>query len=347
MTPSERPGRRGDAGAGAAPPCFAALDLGTNNCRLLLAKPEGGGFRVVGGYSEIVRLGEGLTASGRLSDAAMARAYRALQVCAERIAAREPVAVGCIATQACRIAANGAVFLDRIRNDFGLQFEIITPEQESQLAVLGCAGLLDQDSDVALIVDIGGGSTELSWVSPRAVWNSVAAGELEPPILSWGSAQLGVVTLAEEAPEPDGDNAAWYEAMVLRLMDSLGKIGDASALRAAFESGRAHIVGTSGTVTSLAGVHLGLARYQRTRVDGLWLTIEECRAAVARLLAMSREERAANPCIGPDRVDLVVPGGAILEAVARLWPASRIRVADRGLREGVLMRLIAAHGAGR
>lgn len=347
MRPSERAGRSGGAGAWAASPCFAALDLGTNNCRLLLARPDGAGFRVIGGYSEIVRLGEGLTAIGRLSDAAMARAYRALSVCADRIAAREPTAVGCIATQACRIASNGPAFLDRIRNDFGLDFEIITHEQESQLAVLGCAGLLDQDADVALIVDIGGGSTELSWVSPRAVKESLAAGKFEPPILAWGTAPFGVVTLAEEAPEPNGPNGHWYEAMVQRLMQTLSKVGDADALRPAFESGSAHIVGTSGTVTSLAGVHLGLSRYQRTRVDGLWLTMEECRAAVARLLAMPRDERAANPCIGPDRVDLVVPGGAILEAVARLWPASRIRVADRGLREGVLMRLIAAHGARR
>lgn len=325
-----------------AAPVFAALDLGTNNCRLLLASPAREGFRVVGGYSEIVRLGEGLGANGRLADAAMARAHQALGVCAARIEARSPVAVGCIATQACRVAANGAAFLAGVKQSFGLTFEIISHEEEAKLSVLGCASLLDPESELALIVDIGGGSTELSWVSPQAVHASMAHGELEPPIMAWGSAQLGVVSVAEADVEPKDDNAAWYERMVARIAEHLSSLGN-PALRAAFEQGRAHIVGTSGTVTSLAGVHLGLTRYQRSRVDGLWMDTAECRAVIANLLAQTLAERAANPCIGKDRADLVLPGSAILDAVLRLWPATRIRVADRGLREGVLMRLISAH----
>lgn len=326
-----------------AGPIFAALDLGTNNCRLLLAAPErGGGFRVVDGYSQIVRLGEGLAASGRLADTAMARAYQALSICASRIEMKRPVAIGCIATQACRVAANGASFLKRVRDDFGLDFRIIDHEEEARLSVLGCASLLDTDAEAALIIDIGGGSTELSWVSPRAVSQRVAAGVLDPPIVAWGSAPLGVVTVAEESIEPESGKDFWYQAMVERVLASLAPIGD-GGLRSLFESGGGHLVGTSGTVTSLAGVHLGLRRYQRSRVDGLWLDVEQCRAAIASLLAQSWAERAANPCIGKDRADLVLPGAAILEAVFRLWPATRIRVADRGLREGVLMRLIAEH----
>lgn len=337
------PPRYGDRSRPRAPaPIFAALDLGTNNCRLLLAQATREGFRVVDGYSQIVRLGEGMAASGRLSDAAMARAYQALGACAQRIEARAPVAVGCIATQACRIAANGPAFLERVRKDFGLNFDVISTKDEAELSVLGCAGLLDPDCDLALIVDIGGGSTELSWVSPRAVVDSMARGELEPPILSWGSAQLGVVTVAEEEPEPEADRDAWYERRVSWIAEQLAKMGDVS-MRGAFEQGRAHIVGTSGTVTSLAGVHLGLTRYARSKVDGLWMSADECRAVIDDLRAKTVTERAANPCIGKDRADLVVPGGAILDAVLRLWPATRIRVADRGLREGVLMRLIAAH----
>lgn len=331
-----------------APPraTFAAVDLGTNNCRLLVAEIDrAGGFRVVDGYSQIVRLGEGLIATGRLSDAAMARAYQALSVCAGRIAMRKPAAVGCIATQACRGAANGQRFLERIRTDFGLEFEIITNEEEARLAVLGCAALLDTQADVGMIVDIGGGSTELSWIDPKAVRAAMEHGELKPPLLSWGSAPIGVVSLCEEMPEPEGDNGAWYEAMVASLIPRIEAIGEAEAYKPAFAEGRAHIIGTSGAVTSLAGVHLGLTRYQRNKVDGQWLTIAECRAAIAKLRAMSRAERAANPCIGKARADLVVPGGALLDAVARVWPAERIRVADRGLREGVLMKLIAAHRA--
>ena len=328
-----------------ARPCFAALDLGTNNCRLLMAEIDGASFRVVDGYSEIVRLGEGLSATGKLSDAAMARAYQALRACAERIEARKPVAVGCIATQACRSASNGARFLERIRTDFGLAFDVISHEEEARLAVLGCAALADQSADVVLIVDIGGGSTELSWIDPKAVREAMRSPTLDPPVLAWGSSPIGVVSLCEEMPEPDGDNSAWYEEMVAAVSPGIAKIGSAEALRPAFEAGRAHLVGTSGAVTSLAGVHLGLTRYQRAKVDGLWLSVGQCREAIAKLRALSVEERARNPCIGRERADLVVPGGAILDAVTRVWPAERIRVADRGLREGVLMKLIAAYRA--
>lgn len=331
-----RPGPRSRA------PLFAALDLGTNNCRLLMAAPDGaGGLRVVDGFSRIVRLGEGLAHTGRLSEGAMARAYQALAACAERIEARAPVAVGCVATQACRAASNGEVFLNRVRKDLGLDFQIISAEEEAKLSVLGCASLLETDAEHAMIVDIGGGSTEVSWVSPQAVLK----GKLEAPILSWGTSPMGVVTLAEEEPEPDTDQQAWYDALVERLAEAVLKIGDVQHLRQAFAEGRGHIIGTSGTVTSLAGVYLDLPRYSRQRVDGMWFDVADCRATIAKLLAQTRDERAANPCIGKDRADLVVIGGAILDAVLRVWPATRIRVADRGLREGVLMRLMAAKGA--
>ncbi len=347
-------GRAGPPHSGGRPgprarqrPLFAALDLGTNNCRLLVAEPDHAGFRVVDGYSQIVRLGEGLASSGRLADAAMARAYRALTACAERIAWRQPVAVGCIATQACRIAANGPTFLERVRQDLGLNFEIISAEEEARLSVLGCASLIDPNVEIALIVDIGGGSTELAWVDAKIASESVRAGRLDPPILAWGSAPLGVVTLAEEFPEPEKNKAAWYAAMVDALAERLAPIGAAQHLKPVFDAGRAHIVGTSGTVTSLAGVYLKLPKYQRNKVDGLWMTTEQCHATIADLVAVSRGERTGNPCIGKDRADLVIPGGAILEAVGRVWPTARVRVADRGLREGVLMRLIAEHKQAR
>jgi exopolyphosphatase/guanosine-5'-triphosphate,3'-diphosphate pyrophosphatase len=321
-------------------PLFAALDLGTNNCRMLIAAPDGErGLRVVDGFSRIVRLGEGLAHTGKLSDEAMGRAYQALQACAQRIEARGPVAVGCVATQACRAASNGATFLNRVKKDLGLDFEIIAAEQEAQLSVLGCASLLEPEAGIALIVDIGGGSTELSWVSPK----DVLANGLAAPILAWGSAPLGVVTLAEEESEPDHDKEAWFDALVTRLAETIAGVGNAGHLREAFEQGRAHVIGTSGTVTSLAGVHLALPRYQRARVDGYWFDVGECRAVIAHMLNQTLDERAANPCVGKDRADLVVLGGAILDAVLRVWPAPRIRVADRGLREGVLMRMIAKH----
>jgi exopolyphosphatase/guanosine-5'-triphosphate,3'-diphosphate pyrophosphatase len=331
-----RPRARGRA------PLYAALDLGTNNCRLLMAAHEpGGGLRVVDGFSRIVRLGEGLAQNGRLGDAAMARAYQALQACAQRIDARQPVAVGCVATQACRAAANGQTFLNRVKNDLGLDFQVIPPEEEARLSVLGCATLMEADSDVAMVLDIGGGSTEMSWVKPK----DVIGNGVDPPVLAWSSTPLGVVTLAEEEAEPEHDRPAWYEARVARLAEQLSRVATDARIRAAFANGRAHMIGTSGTVTSLAGVHMNLPRYERAKVDGYWFDVGDCRAAIARLLAQDHAGRAANACIGKDRADLVVAGGAILDAVLRVWPVDRIRVADRGLREGVLMRLMAQHGA--
>jgi len=339
-TAPPRSGARSSARSRA--PLFAALDLGTNNCRMLMAAADGdGGLRVVDGFSRIVRLGEGLAHTGKLSDTAMARAYQALTACAQRLEARGPLAVGCVATQACRAASNGETFLNRVRKDLGLDFKIIAPEEEARLSVLGCASLLEPEADVALIVDIGGGSTELSWVAPKDVLSS----GLNPPILAWGSSPIGVVTLAEEEAEPEDGKEAWFDGVVTRLAASLESVGGATHLRDAFLQGRAHVIGTSGTVTSLAGVHLDLPRYQRARVDGYWFDVADCRATIARLLAQNLDQRAANACIGKDRADLVVLGGAILDAVLRVWPTSRIRVADRGLREGVLMRLIAEHGA--
>jgi exopolyphosphatase/guanosine-5'-triphosphate,3'-diphosphate pyrophosphatase len=322
---------------------YAALDLGTNNCRLLIAAPQapraaepGPNFRVVDGYSEIVRLGEGLAATGRLSDAAMTRTLGALKVCAEKIGAWPIEAGRYIATQACRGSENGRAFLDRVTSETGLEFHVISPREEAELAVLGCAGLIDPRAEAALIVDIGGGSTEISWVK---------GGRERGAIMSWASLPYGVVTLAdqwgERMEEQDG-----YEAVVAEVRKALTGF-DCASVRDAFTRGAAHYVGTSGTVTSLAGVRLGLARYQRSKVDGVWMSVEETRSTIAELRAQTRDERARNPCIGRERADLVTPGAAILEAIFDTWGAERIRVADRGLREGVLSTLMAEAAARR
>jgi exopolyphosphatase/guanosine-5'-triphosphate,3'-diphosphate pyrophosphatase len=314
------------------PERHAALDLGTNNCRLLIAAPQKDGFRIVDAFSRIVRLGEGLAASGALSEAAMARAIDALKVCAEKIERRGATRIRCIATQACRSASNGREFLDRAAAETGLKFEVITPEEEARLAVDGCADLIDPTARAALIFDIGGGSTELSWVRPAV------AGKRRAEIIAWHSIPIGVVNLSERYGGRELSVES-YAAIVLAIRDEIAAFGDPASLASHFASGGAHLLGTSGTVTSIAGVHLALPRYRRDAVDGLWLSDEEVRSVSDRLRAMSFDERAAEPCIGQDRADLVVCGCAILEAVLAEWPAARIRVADRGLREGVLAGL--------
>jgi exopolyphosphatase/guanosine-5'-triphosphate,3'-diphosphate pyrophosphatase len=325
-------------------PVYAALDLGTNNCRLLIASPTARGFRIIEAYSRIVRLGEGLTASGQLSEAAMERSLAALKVCADKLRRRRAVRVRAIATQACRSASNGAEFVRRVTQETGIALQIITPREEAQLSVAGCLNLLDRRMDAALVVDVGGGSTELSWVDLKgkgldAKPRQFVAARL--PIKAWLSIPVGVVSLAERFPEGARADATWFRAMVEDVKARIADFTHADGMRPLFAEGRAHLVGTSGAITSLAGLHLGLPRYDRNRVDGLWLTQGDCVAAADRLLSLTAAERAQQPCIGPDRADLVLAGAAILQAVQELWPCERVRVADRGLREGLLLSLMA------
>ncbi|WP_241440302.1 Ppx/GppA phosphatase family protein [Aquisalinus flavus] len=317
---------------------YAAIDLGTNNCRLLIAVPQKDGFRVVDAFSRIVRLGEGVSQTGMLSDAAMDRTIEALTICREKIESRRVTAIRCIATQACRGAGNGGAFLERIKKETNLDFELITTEQEAALAVRGCMDLTDPKADAALVFDIGGGSTEISWVVKKSgddITNAVF--KLE----AWTSIPIGVVTASERFGGAHLTREE-YENTVDTIALEVTRFTGADHLKPLFESGRGHLLGTSGTVTSLAGVHLGLKKYIRKEVDGIWLASERALSISEKLRAMGFDARQKEPCIGPERADLVVPGCAILEGILKAWPASRIRVADRGLREGILAELIAS-----
>ncbi len=337
--PSEGGRSRREGRAGEDRSLYGAIDLGTNNCRLLVARPTRHGFRVVDAYSSVVRLGEGLAASGALSESAMSRASEALKVCRQKLERRGVQEFRCIATQACRTASNGSDFLERVKSETGLRFDLISPREEARLSVLGCVNLIDQDMDVCLVVDIGGGSTELSWVDVAELRRRQQSRHAPPPIRAWGSAPVGVVTLAERFPETQ-PREDWYEAMKAAARETLRPIAAPAKFAEAFAAGRGQIIGTSGTVTSIAGVHMRLPRYDRRHVDGSWLTAEEARAAVRRLREMDVAGRAKEPSIGPERADLVLAGCAIFEAVMDDWPAPRLRVADRGLREGVLYGLM-------
>jgi len=327
---------------------YAALDLGTNNCRLMIATLHNSQFKIVEAFSRIVRLGEGLSLTGRLADRAMERALRALKICAEKIEKRGAVRIRAVATQACRIARNGRDFISRVERETGLRLTIISPEEEARLSVMGCASLLDgaglePKPRAALVMDVGGGSTELSWVELSAGGRrgqALNAGGQLPKPRYWISLPVGVVTLAERFPEPDGGgDRDWFDRMVGDVTERLKSFSDADPLREAFDCGEAYIVGTSGAITSLAGMHLGLERYDRSKVDGLWMEDRHCHDVIRRLLDLGREGREQQPCIGRDRADLVLAGAAILEAVQILWPCRHLRVADRGLREGLLLSM--------
>ncbi|WP_286192767.1 Ppx/GppA phosphatase family protein [Stappia sp. BW2] len=316
--------------------------MGTNNCRLLIARPEERGFRVVDAYSRIVRLGEGVDSNRLLSDAAMERAIDALAQCHRKLADRGVVRSRLIATEACRAAENGAAFIERVQAETGLALEVVNRETEARLAVAGCASLVDHDADGVILFDIGGGSSEIVWLDLR---NRCGARgyALTRFIRSWISLPVGVVNLAERHGgvhvTPD-----IFEAMIEDAAEHLSAFNLANNLTEAIASGRVHMLGTSGTVTTLAGVHLGLKRYDRRRVDGTWLEDGDVSRMIDQLRDMPYEARVDNPCIGADRADLVLAGCAILEAIRRRWSCSRLRVADRGLREGILTELMAADG---
>ncbi|PHS21595.1 MAG: exopolyphosphatase [Robiginitomaculum sp.] len=321
-------------------PLYGALDLGTNNCRLLVATPTKTGFKVIDSYSQIVRLGEGLDASGALGDAAMDRAMEALHICATKIKRHRVKRVRCVATQACRTAINGKGFLDRVREETSLRLQTITPEQEARLAVRGCEDLLDTNCAAALVIDIGGGSTELSWVDFRTELNE---NNQRHQIKASTSLPMGVVNMAERFPEKEGeDRRAWFADMRRFARNQVSAFKGAEDFAHLFDQGNVHFIGTSGAVTSLGGVHLNLPRYLRSKVDGIWLSRRDAEGAIARLLSQSLRERAQEPCIGEDRADLVLAGCAILAAIQDVWPAPRIRVADRGLREGLLLGMMGA-----
>jgi exopolyphosphatase/guanosine-5'-triphosphate,3'-diphosphate pyrophosphatase len=330
-------------------PVYAALDLGTNNCRLLIARPHEQGFRVLDGFTRIVRLGEGLTLTGRLCDAAMDRTVEALKLCRNKLMDHDPARMRLVATEACRSASNGVEFLERVRAEVGLSLEIVDRRTEAELAVTGCADLIEEGADGALLFDIGGGSSELAWLDFRG-GRPRRQGRMASSIRSWQSLPVGVVSIAERFGGRDVTRDT-FEAMVAHVASHLRHFRGREKLRQMIASHAVHLIGTSGTVTTLAGLHLGLERYERQKVDGLWMNAVEVDATTAALLGMSFERRVAHACIGRDRADLVLPGCAILEAIRREWPTDRVRVADRGLREGILISLIdadrTAHRGGR
>lgn len=316
---------------------YGALDLGTNNCRLLIAQPGPQGFMVIDAYSRVVRLGEGLLESGRLSEAAMDRTVAALAACADKLARRDVRLTRNVATEACRRAANGLRFVERVYAETGIALDVVSAAEEARLAVLGCQTLIDPDGPPALVFDIGGGSSELMLVAPKADVGG------QPAILDWISLPWGVVSLAETEPQwPRADDrAAAYARMLGRVAPLLDRFAARLAARGVTE---VQPLGTSGTITTLASVELGLPGYDRRRVDGCSVgsdaMTELCRSIAGRSVA----DRARIACVGADRAELIVAGCAILEAILVRWPGGQVRVADRGIREGILRSLMGRDG---
>lgn len=316
---------------------YGALDLGTNNCRLLIARPSADGFTVVDAYSRVVRLGEGLLEAGQLSDAAMDRTLSALAACADKLARRDVRLTRNVATEACRRASNGLAFVERVYAETGIALDVISAAEEARLAVLGCHVLIDADGPPALVFDIGGGSTELMLVSPAGI------GDAPPAIIDWVSMPWGVVSLAETEPQwPEAaDRVDAYQRMRDQIRPWLDRFAAKLEARGVHE---VQLLGTSGTITTLASVQLGLPGYDRRRVDGCAVETGDLAALCRSIGLASVAERARIACVGPDRAELIVAGCAILEAILTRWPGGQVRVADRGIREGILRTLMMRDG---
>ncbi len=328
----------------AGPPGYAALDLGTNNCRLLIGAPVASGFRVIDSFSRIVRLGEGLAANGALSEVAMDRAMAALLACAEKLARRPVRRFQAVATEACRRATNGAAFLARVESETGLRPRIISAREEAELAMESCAPLLEEQDRRALLFDIGGGSTEIAWIR---VPGQAGRGGHRPALaelIGYISLPLGVVTLAERVGSSCFTEAGFH-AVVDEVTEQLLTFDRVHCIGQEIRAGGVRLIGTSGTVTTLAGVALALPRYRRPLVDGRTLDADVADQALGDLFALGRAGLAAHPCVGPERVEFVLPGCAIYAAIRRVWPVPTLTVADRGLREGMLLRMMRADRA--
>ena len=335
---------------------YAALDLGTNSCRMLIAQPMGAQFQVIDSFSKAVQLGYGLEASGRLSRASMVRTVQALQICRRKIEQHGVTRMRLVATEACRRARNSRDFMRMVRRETGLAVEIIPAEEEARLAVISCAPLVDRGTEELLVVDIGGGSTELVWIDLSAVdepdraraMMRLSEGFGRAPegsgpharLVDWISIPLGVATLRDQFADVE-DDAARFALMSWFFEE---KLADFPPYLTGSTRGRFQVVGTSGTVTTVAASHLGLKRYDRTKVDGLTMRSSDIDAVIRGYLSLGPEGRRADPRIGRDRQALIMSGAAILQALMRIWPTERLSVADRGLREGLLYAQMAADG---
>lgn len=348
---TEEPSALSDPGSA---PLYAALDLGTNSCRMLIAQPRGSQFSIVDSFSKTVQLGVGLEATGRLSRSSMGRTIQALRICEKKLETHGVTRMRLVATEACRRARNARDFIRQVRRETGLSLEIIAPEEEARLAVISCAPLVNSSTEQLLVVDIGGGSTELVWIDLSAVppierphaimrlhmgFNAQGDGAVAR-VVDWISVPLGVATLKDQFADVD-DDAARFALMSWFFEENLASFSPYNAQnpREGFQ-----IVGTSGTVTTVAASFLNLKRYDRTKVDGLQMTSDQIDMVIREYLALGPEGRRTDPRIGRDRHTLIMSGAAILQALMRIWPTDRLSVADRGLREGLLYAQMSADG---
>jgi exopolyphosphatase / guanosine-5'-triphosphate,3'-diphosphate pyrophosphatase len=337
--------KRGKEHSPASQPSFnsggviAAIDLGTTSCRLLVARPEGTSFRVIDSFSRVVRLGEGIQANNRLQPGAISRTLEALKICHDKIAKNKVNKIRAVTTEACRRAENSEELLDRARTELGINIEVITPLEEARLALSGCAAVLDPEIPYAVAFDIGGGSTEIIWLelmpSPKNRRSRIPIVQ----VIDCASLPFGVVTLSEIYGTHFSDFGI-YQDLRQKVAGEVSRFSNKNNILSYINKGQVQMAGTSGTITTVGAIHLKLPKYDRRYIDGLFLKISDIHNVCESLISMTHLERSQSSCIGPGRADLVLMGTAILEGICDVWSLPHLRVADRGVREGILMDLL-------
>jgi exopolyphosphatase/guanosine-5'-triphosphate,3'-diphosphate pyrophosphatase len=311
---------------------YAAIDLGTNSCRLVVATPTTTSFRVVETFSKVVRLGEGIIQDNELSPRAMKRTVQALKVCRGVIDEYMPITASrFVATAACRRAKNVAQFVEMVKRDAGIELEVISSKEEARLSVVGCLPLLNRNIKRVLVFDIGGGSSQISLARVTDGGKTFIEGFVSLP--------YGVVTVSEAFAGHEMSKLE-YSTVLERTQSILAEFEEKYHIREAIANQEIQVIGTSGTVTVIGAVHLRLPRYNRSAVDGIAISAPDIEATISRIKKMGTEGRCKHPCIGQSKSDLTVAGCAIIEGLTTFWPISEITVADRGIREGILLDLM-------
>lgn len=310
---------------------YAAIDLGTTCCRLVIASPTPTSFRVIETFSKITRLGEGIINENELSQKAIKRTIAALKICSGVIAEYQPI-TKCrfVATAACRRAKNYDEFINRVKKETGLDIEIISTQEEARLAVVGCVPLLNRNITRGLIFDIGGGSTEISLARVTSSGKIFIEGYVSLP--------YGVVTISEAFPKDDMTSLA-YDTIIERTHNLLKEFDEKFNITEGIKNNEIQTIGTSGTATVLGAIHLNLTRYNRSAVDGISISRQDMYRAINKIKSIGDEGRKKHPCIG-QKADLTIAGCAIIEALSRFWPIMEITIADRGIREGMLLDMM-------
>lgn len=307
---------------------FAAIDLGSRNCRTIVGcQSKAGAFEYIETYSKSVSLADGVAASKKLSRKSMDRTIEALAFCSKVLSRYAGLTYLAVATDAMRRAENASVFIKRVKRELGLIISIITPQEEAYYAALGCIEVLSLETEIFVVFDIGGGSSEIALCRQKS--------DKDIELIDSLSIPYGVINLLESK---DHLTFSGYSNLVQKISDLSRDFLNQYATTLDFVN-NFQCIGTSGTTTTVAALNMNLRFYDREKINDSILQFSEILKTVHYVQSLSEDERKLHPYISQSNEDLVLGGLTILEGIVRGLPASTITVTDRGVRDGVVYAL--------